>query len=244
MTILLMILWALSGLATAALLITASGLALFKKNYKNLWIGTGVSAILFVVLFFGTIFSNQYDVNQTESTASNDQEFESNQEPQTTELYSEEQAELNEETTEESEEPETETVAAEENEADELEGEVEEPTEESFDPSTFQGDVDISELERYPDDYTGEKFVYQGKIVQVMEDEPYTAYRVAINDDYDHVAYIQMFSSTLDQRYLDDDYITFYGHYEGLLEYETVIGGSKTVPAFTVNGSQIELNQE
>jgi hypothetical protein len=241
MTVLLMILWALSGLTTAALLITASGLALFKKNSKNLWIGTGVSAILFVVLFFGTIFSNQYDVNQTESTASNDQEFESNQEPQTTELYSEEQAKLNEETTEE---PETETVAAEENEADELEGEVEKPTEESFDPSTFQGDIDISELERHPDDYSGERFVYQGKIVQVMEDEPYTAYRVAINDDYDHVAYIQMFSSTLDQRYLDDDYITFYGHYEGLLEYETVIGGSETVPAFTVNGSQIELNQE
>ncbi|MDB0581186.1 cell envelope integrity protein TolA [Salinicoccus roseus] len=241
MTILLALLWALAGLSTVALLLTASGLAIFKKNSKNLWIATGVSAILFIMLFFGTIFSNQRDLSQTETTASNNQQTQSDQEPQTTELYREEQERMRKE---ESEEPANETVAAEENEADGLEEEIEKPVEKEFNASDYQSDVDISELERRPDDFSGQNFMYRGKIVQVMEDEPYTAYRVAINDDYDHVAYIQMFSSTLDQRYLDDDYITFYGYYEGLLSYETVIGGEETVPAFTVNGSHIELNQQ
>ncbi len=237
MTDFLLVLWSFSGIATVLLLIVAIGFALFKKKTKKLWLGSGVSAIVFVVLFFAIMFSNQYDLNRAESTASSNQVLESDEEPQTTELYTEEQE------SEEKEVPSTELVTDEEYETNEVEKEIEEILEETFDPRTYQSGIDISELERRPDEFAGQKFMYQGKIIQVMETDTTTAYLVAINDDYNHVAYIQMPSSTLEQRYLDNDYIIFYGYYGGLYNYDTAIGGENIVPIFVVSGEHIELIQ-
>ncbi|SFK95615.1 hypothetical protein [Salinicoccus halodurans] len=252
MTIILVLLWVLAGLATATLIVTALVFTLRKKKSEKLWVSSGISAVLFIFLFFGMIFSIPSSDDQSSEIASSN---ESGGEPIQTEIGKEAERERSleeereenteevEETEEKTEESTNETVAAEESEADELEEEIEEPTDDSFDPADYQTGIEMAELERRPDDFIGQKFMYEGKIVQVMEDEPYTAYRVAVNDDYDRIAYIQMFSSTLEQRYLKDDYITFYGHYEGLLNYETVIGGEQTVPSFTVNGSHIEIAQ-
>lgn len=128
---------------------------------------------------------------------------------------------------------------------EEVTEEVEEETPE-VDPedlSNYRTDYDIKDVERNPAEYKDELLSFEGKIIQVMEDEVYTSYRIAINDDYDRIVYLQTFNVTLEERLLEDDYVTVYGLFNDLLTYETVMGASQTVPAFLAHGERIVLNE-
>lgn len=125
-----------------------------------------------------------------------------------------------------------------------VEKEIEETTSE-VDPedlSNYRTDYDIKDIERSPAEYKNELLSFEGKIIQVMEDEVFTSYRIAINDDYDRIVYLQTFSETLEERLLEDDYVTVYGVFDDLLTYETVLGANQTVPAFIAHGERIILN--
>lgn len=128
---------------------------------------------------------------------------------------------------------------------EEVTEEVDEETPE-VDPedlSNYRTDYDIKDVERNPAEYKDELLSFEGKIIQVMEDDVYTAYRIAINDDYDRIAYVQTLSLTLEERLLEDDYVTVYGAFDDLLTYETVLGANQTVPAFIAHGERIILNE-
>jgi len=91
--------------------------------------------------------------------------------------------------------------------------------------------ADYQSFARRPGDYEGELIQLTGKVLQVMEGDGYNAYRVAQNDNYDHIWYIGMLALSGAERILEDDRITFYGMFTGLETYETVMGASLTIPS-------------
>src|SRR5699024_7843410 len=72
--------------------------------------------------------------------------------------------------------------------------------------------ITYDQLARTPDDYEGEKVKFSGKVLQVMEGNGSTVQlRMAINDDYDKVIYVEYDSNIVDSRILEDDQITIMG---------------------------------
>lgn len=95
--------------------------------------------------------------------------------------------------------------------------------------------ITYEQLARTPDDYEGEKVKFQGKVIQVMEGDDSTQLRVAVNNDYDSVIYVEYEDGIVDSRVLEDDQITVMGISAGLLSYSSTMGGKITIPAILVD---------
>ncbi|HLR79915.1 MAG TPA: toxin regulator [Bacillota bacterium] len=121
--------------------------------------------------------------------------------------------------------------AAEEKKAEEERKKKEEKEKKGYDTG-----ITYDQLARTPDDYEGEKVKFSGKVLQVMEGNGSTVQlRMAINDDYDKVIYVEYDSNIVDSRILEDDQITIMGLSAGLLTYESTLGGEITIPAVMVD---------
>ena len=98
--------------------------------------------------------------------------------------------------------------------------------------------ISYDNLSRYPDDYEGEYVTFRGKVVQVCSEAKsamyYSTYRVATSGSYNNVVYIYVDNYGSGSRILEDDWITFYGKYDGLYTYTTVMGASVTIPSVKV----------
>ena len=98
--------------------------------------------------------------------------------------------------------------------------------------------ISYDNLSRNPGDYEGEYVKFSGYVVQVCSEATsslyYSTYRVATNGRYDNVVYIKVDNYGSGSRILEDDRVTFYGTYDGLYTYETVMGASVTIPSIIV----------
>lgn len=98
--------------------------------------------------------------------------------------------------------------------------------------------IAYNELARTPDKYEDEYVVFTGYVVQVCSEASsplyYSTYRVATMGRYDNVVLIYVDNYGSGRRILEDDTITFYGTYDGLYTYTTVMGASKTIPSIKV----------
>lgn len=81
---------------------------------------------------------------------------------------------------------------------------------------------------RRPDDYEGRDVRFSGEVLQVLEDDGWVQMRVDVGD-FD-VVYIYYKYQDGESKFLEDDYITFYGTSEGLYSYESVMGETITIP--------------
>ena len=84
---------------------------------------------------------------------------------------------------------------------------------------------------------------FTGEVVQVLESSFYKEYRVNVTKKryyYDDTVYVTFFTLDNDNRVLEDDIITFYGEYDGLYSYETVMGATVTIPK--VNAEYIDIH--
>ena len=104
---------------------------------------------------------------------------------------------------------------------------------------------DYKTIFRYAEDYKGKDVKYTGKVVQVIESDIATSYRVNVTKDkwgyYDDTIYVTFID--LDKntpRILEDDIITFYGTLSDLYTYETVMGSTVTIPSVTA--TYIDIN--
>lgn len=122
-------------------------------------------------------------------------------------------------------------------EDDEVEEEevVDEVDELSFDPADYNKELTYDDLARSPDEHMYQKVTFEGKIIQVMQDDGYSQFRIATNDNYDKVMLLEIDNSQLDTRILDDDYIRFYGLYMGEITYQSTLGGNITIPGVVVD---------
>lgn len=212
-------------------------LHVIKKNpAKPMFIRMFISLGAALLLLIGTINLTSKDI---ETNASNDQKKE---ETNTTTTVDETDID------EDSEIDETKTDKK--TEAIEEEKEEEEPAlseREKSEYSTLE-DSQLDGMKRKPDEHFGELVKFSGKVIQVSsgENEYVEYYRVAIDDNYDHVVLVKvLMPNEIDAgRILEDDYVTLYSKYEGLNTYESTTGKSVTLPYFTTFGKTIELSNE
>lgn len=113
--------------------------------------------------------------------------------------------------------------------------EAEEVEEAEFDPEDYNKDLTYDDLARNPDEHLFKRVTFEGKIIQVIQGDEYSQYRIATNDNYDKVMLLEIDSDQLDSRILEDDYIRFYGLYTGEITYESTLGGNITVPGVVVD---------
>lgn len=76
---------------------------------------------------------------------------------------------------------------------------------------------------------------FEGKVIQVMNGDGFTQYRVAINGDYNTIMLVEVVNSKLTETLLEDDYVYFKGESLGTYTYTTVMGAKNTIPAFEVD---------
>lgn len=98
--------------------------------------------------------------------------------------------------------------------------------------------ISYDKLSRSPGDYEEALVKFSGRVVQVCSEAKsafyYSTYRVAVNGSYNSVVYIYVDNYGSNTRILEDDWITFYGEFDGLYTYETVMGASVTIPSVKV----------
>lgn len=99
----------------------------------------------------------------------------------------------------------------------------------------YETGVTFEQLARTPGDYELEKVKFRGKVLQVMEADDSVQLRIAVDDDYDKVLFVEYDSDIIDSRVLEDDKITVMGISMGLLTYESTMGGNITIPALAVD---------
>ncbi|SDK54885.1 hypothetical protein [Lacicoccus qingdaonensis] len=210
-------------------------MAISKKGLKTPGIITGSGFGIFVIATLVILIISIGNNDNTTSTANYPTSSSDAQSSDGTEEVDDTEYEITDEQREEFNEEYDEKMA----EARE-EREAEDGTD-SEDLDNYRADVDIRDIERNPDDYMNELITFEGKIIQVLEEDGVSAYRIAVNDDYDRVVLVSTQSSSLEERLLEDDYVTVYGEFTELMTYETVVGGSRTVPSFVAAGERIEL---
>ncbi|AHC30361.1 hypothetical protein CF77_gp04 [Oenococcus phage phi9805] len=95
----------------------------------------------------------------------------------------------------------------------------------------YRSDITYDSLARNPDQYKGQKVVYTGEVVQVLEGDEETDLRVAINGDYDDIVYVAFDPSIMNGSHiLENDKIRFYGKSKGDYTYKATSGTKITVP--------------
>lgn len=85
-------------------------------------------------------------------------------------------------------------------------------------------------VSRNPDEYEGRYVRFNGKVLQVIEDDNLVAFRVASRGNYEDVVFVIMEIPEHYSRILEDDRVEVSGQYAGLYSYETVRGDTVTIP--------------
>lgn len=70
-----------------------------------------------------------------------------------------------------------------------------------------------------------------GSVVQVVESSK--ALLVDLNDDPDQAVIVRMLKSNNNNRILEGDWVNIQGTSVGTIDYKTVMGNTRTVPAIT-----------
>lgn len=99
-----------------------------------------------------------------------------------------------------------------------------------FDPSRYEK-MNYKAVARDPDAYVAKLITFTGKVVQVMEGDGETQYRIASKGSYDDVVYVTYTRPEGASRILDDDKVTVYGLCLGVVSYQSTMGGKITIPA-------------
>ncbi len=105
-------------------------------------------------------------------------------------------------------------------------------------------ELDFTAISRDPDKYEGKEYCFSGSVLQVIEEEEGDAVevelRVATSGNYDDVVYVTYRRRKGESRILEEDRVTVEGIYSGLYTYETLIGGTITLPRF--NATSLTLS--
>lgn len=96
-----------------------------------------------------------------------------------------------------------------------------------------------NDLARTPDSYKNMKIAITGKVVQVMEKSNGAQYRITVDDNYDQMFYVDYTGSFGQGRILEDDTVTLWGTYDGLMSYNSTLGGKITIPSLIAKYYQI-----
>lgn len=102
----------------------------------------------------------------------------------------------------------------------------------SRDRMTYTEDITYDTLARYPDKNIDKPVKFDGKVIQMIGaiDSNYTAIRMAVDDDYNHVLLVVYANDVIDGKLLENDRITIYGGYVGQYSYTSTLNKPITIP--------------
>lgn len=95
--------------------------------------------------------------------------------------------------------------------------------------------ITYDQLARTPEDFKGKKVKFSGKVIQVLEGTGEVQIRFAVNSNYDTIIYGAYLNNIISSRVLEDDKITIYGTSNGLLSYQSTMGGNITIPSVLID---------
>lgn len=95
----------------------------------------------------------------------------------------------------------------------------------------YETGITYDQLARTPNDYINKKVKFSGKVIQVLEGDGDINIRLAVDGNYDNIILGEYDSSIVSSRVLENDTITIYGYSLGTTSYQSVMGGTITIPA-------------
>lgn len=104
----------------------------------------------------------------------------------------------------------------------------------------YAADITYDQLARTPDDYAGKAIQMSGEVVQLLEGDDANAIRLATDDMWNDIIYIEYDPSITSERVLEYDKVTVYGWYYGIYQYESTIGQLISVPAIYAEHIEIK----
>ena len=101
---------------------------------------------------------------------------------------------------------------------------------------SYNSGITFDNLARNPDTYKSQNVKFTGKIIQVVEGRKKSTYRLAVDEDYDKIIFLEISAEQLkDNRILEDDILTIKGSSDGVTSYSSVLGGKITIPKIIVD---------
>lgn len=88
---------------------------------------------------------------------------------------------------------------------------------------------------RRPNEHLNESISFSAKVLQVIEGDTTSAYRMAVDSNSDYVFYVEIANSDRSMRVLEDDKVNVVGTFTGLMSYESTLGATITVPQCTAS---------
>ena len=110
---------------------------------------------------------------------------------------------------------------------------------EAFNPDNYQS-IAYAEVARNPDSFTGERLVFSGKVLQVVEGSSEINLRIATDGGYDDVIFVGYDKNLLDFRVLEDDTVTVYGTCIGLYSYKSTMGATISLPGMYCEAVELQ----
>ena len=108
-----------------------------------------------------------------------------------------------------------------------------EPSEEEY-KALCSSSYDYKTLARDPAAFIGTFVMFRGEVIQVMEATGITVLRVNVTQNqygwWEDTIFVNYFPSEDEPRILEDDIVSIYGEMMDLKTYETIMGGSVTIP--------------
>lgn len=95
--------------------------------------------------------------------------------------------------------------------------------------------ITVEDMARDKDGLKGSFVKLSGKVLQVINGTTSTQYRMAVNDDYKQVIFLEIANIKLESNILEDDYITIEGTSIGNVTYKTVLGAEQTIPGVIID---------
>lgn len=96
------------------------------------------------------------------------------------------------------------------------------------DAEKYKSSFNYDDMERNPDNHTGELIYFEGKVIQVLEGA-ITTYRISTGENSD--VFLVYYSRPSDsERFLTDDKVWVYAKFMGLETYSSTVNKSVTVP--------------
>ncbi len=115
-------------------------------------------------------------------------------------------------------------------------------------PTQFQQDKEgnykltakvFEDYSRRPSAHEKENIVFSGKVLQVIEGDSTSSYRIAVDSKNDYVIYVSISKDDRSVRVLEDDKVTVTGTFTGLMTYESTRGVPITIPQCTAKSITI-----
>ncbi len=192
------------------------GFLLLQKKGTSVKLITGAIAVIGIILLI---------IGMTSSTKSSDETAS----PSTTSTSSQELKQSKEDQVK-NEDKLKETVRL-----DDLELATEQEDAQKEDKSTYDAKTNYEELTQTPKKYEGQKITLTGEVIQTIEDDEKVQYRLAVDGDYDKMILLEIKKSEVSTPVAEEDNVTVYGTFLGMVSYNSTLGEKISIPAMHVH---------